>query len=100
MCVELNPFQAKYFAHELRRSYANDHVGKLAGLLFDAQVELKPHQQEDSQQKIYMIRETKSTQIDEKLRPTEVAKIKCGKKHFAAIGIDDYAKASPGDWRL
>lgn len=40
----LTSFQAKYFAHELRRSYANDHVGKLAGLLFDAQVEPKPHQ--------------------------------------------------------
>lgn len=56
--------------------------------------------QEDGQQKIYMIRETKSTQIDEKLRPTEVAKIECGKKHFAAIGIDDYAKASPERWNL
>ncbi|WP_285042852.1 SNF2-related protein [Plantibacter sp. LMC-P-059a] len=40
----LAPHQAKYFAHELQRSYANDHVGKLAGLLFDAQVEPKPHQ--------------------------------------------------------
>ena len=37
-------YQSKYFAHELARSYANDHVGKLAGLLFDAQVEPKPHQ--------------------------------------------------------
>ena len=35
----LTPHQAKYYAHELQRSYANDHVGKLAGLLFDAQVE-------------------------------------------------------------
>lgn len=42
--ITLTTFQAKYFAHELRRSYANDHVGKLAGLLFDAQVEPKPHQ--------------------------------------------------------
>ncbi len=41
---QLTDYQAKYFAHELRRSYANDHVGKLAGLLFDAQVEPKPHQ--------------------------------------------------------
>lgn len=41
---ELTNYQAKYFAHELQRSYANDHVGKLAGLLFDAQVEPKPHQ--------------------------------------------------------
>ena len=56
--------------------------------------------QEDGQQKIYMIRETKSTPVDELLRQTEVAKINCGKKHFAAIGIEDYAKASPEDWKL
>lgn len=37
-------YQAKYYAHELRRSYASDHVGRIAGLLFDAQVEPKPHQ--------------------------------------------------------
>ena len=41
---DLTTYQAKYYAHELQRSYANDHVGKLAGLLFDAQVEPKPHQ--------------------------------------------------------
>ncbi len=41
---KLTNHQAKYFAYELQRSYANDHVGKLAGLLFDAQVEPKPHQ--------------------------------------------------------
>lgn len=44
MINPLSDYQAKYFAHELQRSYANDHVGKLAGLLFDAQVEPKPHQ--------------------------------------------------------
>jgi ERCC4-related helicase len=44
MSRTLTPHQAKYYAHELQRSYANDHVGKLAGLLFDAQVEPKPHQ--------------------------------------------------------
>ena len=42
--MSLSAYQAKYYAHELQRSYANDHVGKLAGLLFDAQVEPKPHQ--------------------------------------------------------
>ncbi|MEJ5929166.1 SNF2-related protein [Corynebacterium sp. H128] len=42
--THLSNHQAKYFAHELERSYSNDHVGKLAGLLFDAQVEPKPHQ--------------------------------------------------------
>ncbi|MCS4535788.1 DEAD/DEAH box helicase [Corynebacterium sp. HS2168-gen11] len=40
----INDYQAKLYAHELERSYASDHVGKLAGLLFDAQVEPKPHQ--------------------------------------------------------
>lgn len=40
----ISDHQAKYYACELLRSYANDHVGKLAGLLFDAQVEPKPHQ--------------------------------------------------------
>lgn len=44
MSSMLSPHQAKYYAHELQRSYANDHVGKLAGLLFDAQVDPKPHQ--------------------------------------------------------
>jgi SNF2 family DNA or RNA helicase len=36
-------YQAKYYAHELQRNYASDHVRKIAGLL-DAQVEPKPHQ--------------------------------------------------------
>ncbi|KAB3521084.1 DEAD/DEAH box helicase [Corynebacterium sp. zg254] len=40
----LSDYQAKLYAHELERSFASDHVGKLAGLLFDAQVEPKPHQ--------------------------------------------------------
>lgn len=40
----LTPYQAIFFAHELERSHASDHVGKLAVLLFDAQVEPKPHQ--------------------------------------------------------
>ncbi|OFM59341.1 DNA helicase [Corynebacterium sp. HMSC058E07] len=40
----LNNYQAKLYAHELDRSYASNHVGKIAGMLFDAQVEPKPHQ--------------------------------------------------------
>lgn len=44
MTPQLTDYQSKYYAYELQRSYANDHVGKLAGLLFDAQVEPKPHQ--------------------------------------------------------
>ncbi|PLW00827.1 DNA helicase [Corynebacterium ulcerans] len=42
--MNLNPYSAKFYAHELARSYGSDHVGKLAGLLFDAQVDPKPHQ--------------------------------------------------------
>jgi type III restriction enzyme len=56
--------------------------------------------QKDDKQKIYMIRETKSTPIDGLLRPTEVSKIDCGKKHFSVIDIDDGTKASPLGWRL
>ena len=44
MGSQLTPHQAKFYACELQRSYASDHVGKIAGLLFDAQVEPKPHQ--------------------------------------------------------
>lgn len=44
MLRRLSDYQAKFYAHELDRSYASDHVGRLAGLLFDAQVEPKPHQ--------------------------------------------------------
>jgi type III restriction enzyme len=55
---------------------------------------------EDGENRIYMIRETKSTLDDSKLRPSEVAKIKSAKKHFAAIGIADYGRAVPGAWNL
>jgi SNF2 family DNA or RNA helicase len=41
---ELNEYQSKFYGYELERNYASDHVGRLAGLLFDAQVEPKPHQ--------------------------------------------------------
>ena len=44
MATGISAHQAKFYAHQLERSYASDHVGKLAGLLFDAQVEPKPHQ--------------------------------------------------------
>ena len=56
--------------------------------------------QEDGEDRIYMIRETKSTLDDSKLRPTERDKIKSAKRHFEAIGIDDYARAVPGAWKL
>lgn len=55
---------------------------------------------EDGEDRIYMIRETKSTLDDSKLRPTELAKIKSAKKHFAAIGITDYGRSVPGKWNL
>lgn len=56
--------------------------------------------QEDGQDRVYMIRETKSTQDEVKRRPTENAKIKAATKHFEAIGVPDYAVSVPGDWRL
>ena len=56
--------------------------------------------QEDGEDKIYMIRETKSTLDDSKLRPSELAKLKAAKKHFEAIGVGDYRRAVPGRWGL
>lgn len=56
--------------------------------------------QEDGENRIYMIRETKSTIDEVKRRPTENTKIKAATKHFAAIGVSDYAVSVPGDWRL
>jgi type III restriction enzyme len=37
---------------------------------------------------IYLVRETKSTKNFEKLRNSEADKIKCGRKHFEAIGAN------------
>ncbi|WP_375399953.1 DEAD/DEAH box helicase family protein [uncultured Amnibacterium sp.] len=56
--------------------------------------------QEDGEDRIYMIRETKSTLDGSKLRPTELSKIKSAKRHFEAIGIDNYSRAVPGAWKL
>ena len=55
---------------------------------------------EDGQEIVYMIRETKSTQQESLLRFTENAKIHSAKKHFEAIGIDNYAKSSPDNWNI
>lgn len=55
---------------------------------------------ENSKDRIYMFRETKSTLDDSKLCPTGLTKIKSAKRRFEAIGIEDYARAVPGAWRL
>jgi type III restriction enzyme len=55
---------------------------------------------EGDKDQIYMIRETKGTNDFAKLRPTEVAKIKSAKKHFAAIGAVSYENNHPGDWKV
>jgi type III restriction enzyme len=43
----------------------------------------------DGEDKVYFIRETKSTLDEEKLRIQEKQKFICGKKHFSAIGMND-----------
>ena len=40
----------------------------------------------DGKEKLYFVVETKSTLFTDALRPTEKAKIKCGKEHFKALG--------------
>lgn len=42
--MNLTPFQAKYFAHELTKRHASDSAEKLAGAVASAQVDLNPHQ--------------------------------------------------------
>ncbi|MCR4511752.1 DEAD/DEAH box helicase family protein [Aeromicrobium sp. 50.2.37] len=55
---------------------------------------------EDGADRIFMIRETKSTDDEVKRRPTENAKIKAATKHFNAIGVGDYAVSVPANWRV
>jgi len=55
---------------------------------------------EDGADRVYMIRETKSTVDDSKLRPSELRKIKSAKEHFEAIGLSDYGRSVPGGWNL
>lgn len=62
--------------------------------------------QVDGEDRIYLVRETKSTLDDTKLRPTELAKIKSAKKHFVAIGLEGtaelagYDRSVPGKWKI
>ena len=40
----ITSFHAKYFAHELTRQHGANDVGRLSQSLFDASVDLNPHQ--------------------------------------------------------
>lgn len=42
----------------------------------------------EQDRRVYLVRETKSTRDDEKRRISENQKIECGRRHFAAIGVD------------
>ena len=42
--MELTPYHAKYFAHELTKRFSSDSMEKLAGAVASAQVDLNPHQ--------------------------------------------------------
>ncbi|MEX0806004.1 MAG: SNF2-related protein [Candidatus Binatia bacterium] len=44
--LDLTPYHAKYFAHELTKRCPSDSIEKLAEALVDAQVDLNPHQVE------------------------------------------------------
>jgi len=47
----------------------------------------------EEDQKVYFVRETKGTLEEAKLRSLELQKIKCGKKHFSAIGMENFEVA-------
>jgi type III restriction enzyme len=49
---------------------------------------------------VYLVRETKGTRDLSKLRPDEAAKIRCGARHFEAIGVDFDVVVSAGDLRI
>ena len=42
----------------------------------------------ENDEKVYLVRETKGTKSELELRPSELAKIKCGKAHFDEIEVD------------
>ena len=42
----------------------------------------------NGEKKLYFVVETKGSILDQNLRPTESAKIRCGMKHFEALGSD------------
>ncbi|MFD7730015.1 type III restriction-modification system endonuclease [Kitasatospora phosalacinea] len=42
----------------------------------------------DGERRLYLVIETKGTQQEGSLRPEERGKIKCGRRHFAALGTD------------
>ncbi|KKT21315.1 MAG: Type III restriction enzyme, partial [Parcubacteria group bacterium GW2011_GWB1_43_8] len=48
-------------------------------------------------QKLYLVRETKFIEDLNNLRPSEEKKIICGKKHFRAIGLDNFKVAQKED---
>lgn len=50
----------------------------------------------DGDEKVYMVRETKNGGE----RESELQKIRHAKKHFEAIGMNNYAKSTPEDWRV
>ncbi|GGE31313.1 type III restriction endonuclease subunit R [Pullulanibacillus camelliae] len=51
--------------------------------------------QQEGQDKLYFIVETKGSIATEDLRPTELAKIRCGEKHFAAINTGITFRRAP-----
>jgi type III restriction enzyme len=58
----------------------------------------------DGKEQVYLIRETKSSGDEFKLRPSENAKIKAAQRHFEAIGVYEeainYALSTPNNWNL
>src|SRR6185312_11135086 len=49
---------------------------------------------------VYLVRETKSTRDLSKLRPDEATKIRCGERHFEALGVDFDVVTSINDLRV
>lgn len=103
------PFDAVEFDSEVERSFARelDHNDQVKFFLklpswFTVDTPLGTYNPDwaimiEGTTKLYLVRETKSTIDEEKLRATEARKLDCGRKHFAAIGVDYEVTTSLSD---
>ena len=57
-------------------------------------------QPEGGDAKLYLVRETKSTKEQQKLRQSEWDKIRCGKAHFDALDVTSSTSREPSRFRL
>lgn len=91
-CVEFESEVERQFAKDLDN---NEHVKLFVKLprWFKIDTPIGPYNPDwafvtEREEKLYFVRETKSTQDNEERRTKENQKIVCGRRHFEAVGVD------------